>query len=526
MWLGDQYRAWQASRAQRYLTRHPALGLDVLRRDHELAARAFETFTESQAANGKDGPQRESYAYPIFSTMGFGGQSSIVRTLPKPTPYNIRMFSNHPPARRAINVLENPILELPFTISVRRPVGMKAHDTQPDPTEEQHQRIVAATEMFMQPNDEQDGREFLEMVLEDLICLGAGPFEAVENTSDVRPLFLWPVDAQSIRLNVRWKPDTDDYRYSQGRGFLFGTVGTSEEVKFGDLQLCYPKLNPRTSTPFGYGYLETAFDTVNAFLGAISYAERRASNMTPTFGLFLGENMTPEQVRIFQHYWENEIEGRGKVPILGGGRQPTPFAFTGTGKDQLWLAWQEWLVRIIAMAFGVSPMRLGLERDVNKSTAAQGAQDDWSTIAPVANTVRNSFTHWILWKRLGWRDLEFQWQVKSSDELRQATILAQQYMMNAITVDEIRQVYERPPLEDGLGDMVRSAFEAAIAAASGAAAPGEENMQQDLVKPPRISAMTPFADEVEDDTLSASETAFLRALMQEARYGDLEDVAG
>ena len=31
------------------------------------------------------------------------------------------------------------------------------------------------------------------------------------------------------------------------------------------------------------------------------------------------------QGRRWQHYWENEIEGYGKVPILGGGKQPSVF---------------------------------------------------------------------------------------------------------------------------------------------------------------------------------------------------------
>lgn len=502
----------------------------MLRRDHALAARAFETFAEMQAAGDTAGPARQSYPWPIYGGLGWGGRSPLMTSLPKPTPLNLRRFANYPPSRRAINVLENPILELPFTISVRRPLGAKAHDAQPEPTDDQHARIVAATEMFIQPNNEIDGREFLEMVLEDLIILGGGVFEAEENPSDVRPLFLWPTDAQSIRINARWTPESETFRYSQSKGFLYGSTGIGDEKHFADDQLCYTKLNPSTSTPFGWGYLETAFDAVNAFLGALSYAERRASNMTPTFGLFLGENMTPEQVRVFQHYWENEIEGRGKVPILGGGRQPTPFAFTGTGKDQLWLAWQEWLVRVIAMSFGVSPMRLGIERDVNRSTAAQGAQDDWSTIAPVANTVRNSFTHWILWKRLGWRDLEFQWQVKSSDELRQAQILALQYEMNGITIDEIRQVYERPPLPDGLGDLTRSAYESAIAVASGGGAAPNDTGEEPAMPKPKMpglagAAWQPLGD-IEQEMLSPGEMAFVRALMSESRYGDLEDVAG
>jgi hypothetical protein len=227
--------------------------------------------------------------------------------------------------------------------------------------------------------------------------------------------------------------------------------------------------------------------------------------MTPQFGIFLGENVTIDQVRTWQHYWENEIEGYGKVPILGGGRQPSVFNMQGTGQDTLWLQWQEYLIRVIAMSFGVSPMRLALERDVNKSTAAQGASDDWATISPVANMVRDAITHWILWKRLGWRDLEFQWDVRTADELKQADIMLVQWQSDAITVDEIRQSYERPPLEDGLGQHTKSAYEAIFKAPPTSGGVGDD-----------ASLVTPF--DQERDNLKPQEAAFVRELVRAKRH--------
>ena len=438
-----------------------------------------------------------------------------------------------PPVRRAINAITNPILDLPFTIELRAPIGKREQAGEQQPTDEQQQRIEAATEMFLRPNNDLTGRQMLEMLLEDLLVFGAGPLEVQENQSDARPLFLFPVDAQSIRINVNWQPGSREYRYSQGRGYVFSSVGTTEDVKLQDDELLYMRLNPRTSTPFGYGYLEVAFETVTAFLGAFEYATRRASNATPNFGIFLGEHATIDQVRRYQHYWENEIEGYGKVPILGGGRQPSVFSMAGTGDDPLWLKWQEWLVRIISISFGISPMKLGLERDVNRSTAEQGSADDWITIAPVANLLKDAFTYWLLWKRLGWADLAFQWQIRTADERKQAEILAEQYTMNGITVDEIRQVYDRAPLPDGLGQLTKTPYEAAVKAALMLAAPPdaepgepgarEDEDQDETPATPRqdARALTPFVWEDEDE-LSPQERAFVRELLKaqrRERYG-------
>ena len=84
------------------------------------------------------------------------------------------------------------------------------------------------------------------------------------------------------------------------------------------------------------------------------------------------------------------------------------------------------------------------------------------TIAPVANIIRDYLTFWLLWKQMRITNMEFAWKVRTADELKQAEILALQYEMNAITVDEIRMLYERPPLDDGLGDMTKTAYEASI----------------------------------------------------------------
>src|ERR1041385_1018705 len=525
--MREWWARYQEQRARQYPERHSTLVLDVLRRDPEISARALESFFQIDAATGQ--PQRTTSEYPSLSYGGFRGNIPGAKALPKSASWQLRRFSEVPCARRSINAFSNPILDLDWKIAVRRPLDMQPHDEQPPPTAEQQRKIRMLTDMFERPNNAACWREFLEEELEDILTLGGAVMEIQENTSDGRPLFLWPVDCQSVRININWYPGSSEFRYSQGRGYLFGAIGTTDEIKLDDDEMLYIRLNPRSHTPFGLGYLEIAMETVNAFLGAFDFATRRASNSTPPFALFLGENVTLDQVRQWQHYWETDVEGYGKTPILGGGRAPSVLNMMSSGEDPLWLKWQEWLVRLVAMSFGLSPMRLGLERDINRSTAEQGASDDWSTIAPVANALRDGLTYGLIWKRLGWTDLEFQWDVKTSDELRQAEILAEQYVMNAITVDEIRQSYQRPPLPDGLGAYTKTAYETAVKAAMMPQPVGPGGSPSDdsglphapAVKVPTVTGageswLTPFDDEI--DNLSPKEAAFLRELMKEARH--------
>lgn len=529
MSLRDRWQQWQTWRATRYLSAHPDIAMNVLRRNEDLAVATLEA---SHTRNGykapdagtllrfdleaqRGAPQRETAPFPTLTNMSFGGRRPLQRTLPKLSSWNLRRFSEIPPARRAINAITNPILDMPWVIQPRRVPGMKQHE-RVDPTPDQAARITAASAMLERPNNEQTWRELLEMAVEDMTVLGAASIEVQPNTSDERPFFLWPVDTQSIRINVQWQPGDREFRYSQARGVFYSAMGTTDDVRLQDDELMYIRLNPRTSSPFGYGYLEVAFETVNAFIGAMDYATRRASNSTPAFAIFLGENTTPDTVRRFQHYWENEVEGYGKVPLLGGGKAPSVLNMAGAGTDPLWLQWQEWLVRIVAMSFGISPMRLGLERDINRSTAEAQTAGDWETVAPVANAIKDYITHWLLWKRLGWTDLEFGWQVKIADELQLASVLEKQYNINAITVNQLMEVYERPPLENGLGDLTKTAYEAAIMGAitQQEMAQEQEHEERMAKQAPKVA---PARQPARRQAASADEDAdeWLRSLVRE-----------
>src|SRR5215472_11185304 len=134
----------------------------------------------------------------------------------------------------------------------------------------------------------------------------------------------------------------------------------------------------------------------------------------------------------------------------------------GTGTDQLYIQWHEMLLRVIAMAFGLSPLTLALQRDVNRSTAKQEDVQDWDSIKPVAGTVKDYLDRRLLWKTLGFTTLEFEWQIKDTDELRQAQILELQWNMDAVTVDELRAIYEREPLPNGLGQLTKTPFTGVI----------------------------------------------------------------
>lgn len=443
MWPIDYLRRKRAQRLTASVLSNPDAVMEIVRSDPVMYGTAVNNLMMEAAA---DASNRKSLQFPILNQLGYGGRRTTGTTLPKVTPFNLRRFSEYPPSRRAINAICNPILDMPWAIE---PIPTGGGHPSPKPNELQLMQIAISERVISTPNDDESFRVLLEQVLEDIVIGGYGAIELVKGDEELRPVYLFPVDGQSVRVNVHWRGEREIPRWTQSLGYVGMSVGTHDLVELLDEELVYIRLNPRTNTPFGLGYLESAFSTVNAFVGAFEYAERRASNSTPNYGIFLGENITPDQVRRWQQYWEQEIEGYGKVPILGGGRQPSVFHFGTAGEDVLFIKWQEFLIRVIAMAFGLSPMKLGLESDVNRSTALVQKSEDWDTVAPVANCVQDYITRKILWKCLGYYGLRFRWLVRDLDEKAQAEVLLDQWDMNAVTINEIREYYERPPLSYG-----------------------------------------------------------------------------
>src|SRR5258708_8200272 len=126
----------------------------------------------------------------------------------------------------------------------------------------------------------------------------------------------------------------------------------------------YVRLNPRSYTPFGLGRLEVAFESITQFLSANRYAGRLASNSVVQYALWLNE-ATPEQHDRLIRWWQDEIEGTGRVPILSCEQKPEVLRFAGGTDADLRLACQEPLLRLIPKAFELPPPPLRLRHTTN-----------------------------------------------------------------------------------------------------------------------------------------------------------------
>ena len=373
------------------------------------------------SANSND-KKRRTQTLPLYM-----GSAPSREGLPKATAMNLRRFAETPVARKAINTVKDRIAGMKWRVQPRRARELATNDP----------RIEALMSVFDAPNPDDSFRSFAEQVLEDVIVGGFGAIELQRTGDEARPLALWPVDGSTIRLRADWDGAPASPRYVQHTG----RFGPDAQIVLADDELSYIRLNPRTHTPFGLGRLEVAFETINEFLGAHRYAARLASNTVVQYALWL-QDLAPAQHERLIHWWQDEIEGTGRVPILSVESKPEVLRFGGGTDSDLRLAWQEFLLRVIADAFDLPPMFLGVEHDVNRSTAAELNDVAFrQAIVPTARLLAEHLTRDAIHKKLGWSDLEFVFtDVDARNEREEAEIQEILLRSGVLTVNEVRKL--------------------------------------------------------------------------------------
>ena len=172
-------------------------------------------------------------------------------------------------------------------------------------------KLAALRRVLEEPNSIDSFRTLMEQVIEDALTGGFGAMEMEPTGDPERPAMLWPVDGASIRINAKWDGGQETPRFAQ---VMPGQL-ESNAIELLDSQLMYVRMNPRSFTPFGLGPLEVAFETVNQFLSAHRFAGKLAANAVAQYALWLNE-ATPTQHDRLIRWWQDEIEGTGRVPLI------------------------------------------------------------------------------------------------------------------------------------------------------------------------------------------------------------------
>jgi HK97 family phage portal protein len=402
-----------------------------------LARQVWEWAAGVQA--GEEHGERKTTATPLGLNSIFAPfrGNGIQNMPPRPTAANLRRFAETPVARRAINAIKDRVACMHWRVEAKPGAGAEDGDNRAE-------RIAALVRSLEAPNAGDSFRTLIEQVIEDTLVGGFGAAE-MELTGDAeQPVRLYPVDGASVQVNAKWSGARDEPRYAQ----VTGKVGCDATMPLLDSELMYVRLNPRSHTVFGLGKLEVAFETIGQFLSAARYAGRLASNSVMQYAVWLNER-TPEQHERLIRWWQDEVEGSGRVPFLSSEQKPEVLRFNGGTEAELHLGWQQFLVGMIANAFDLPAMMLGQTDSVNRATAQELASEAFqSAVVPVAKLIAEHITRDVIAKRLGWSDLRFCWNdLDGRDELTELQVQTELLKAGVLTVTEVRTMRGLPPIE-------------------------------------------------------------------------------
>lgn len=411
-------------------------------------------FASLFAGRKRHEPQRETEAYARMKAIGSWGLHDS-RPMVKPVPANLRYFSRTVYASRAIAHFTKPISGLDWQVVPKPDVKENA---------EIKRQIEVTTNCLQNPNHDDSLQSLMQQIVEDICVCGAGAIEQQLGGDPMRPLWLWPVDALSIQIYANWKGEETQPRYCQSLGY--GNVGVAKGNDLLNRELIYMRDRPSTDSPFSFGFIEIAFQSINRLLGVQEFAGNVASNATPhnIIGLV---GATQSEIEAFRAYWRNDIEGQGMTPIVGN--EPKISALRGDKDESIFLKYQQFLIREIATAAGCSPQNMGLEADVNRNTSEVAEDRDWDLgIAPMARMVARYLNRETIWGRLGFSQIELSpGGLDREDEKASADIFKIEYENNACLPNEYRARRNWPPLKSAWADMTYADAQIAIKGAMG-----------------------------------------------------------
>jgi hypothetical protein len=324
--------------------------------------------------------------------------------------------------RLAIETRKDQITLQDWTISNKDPKKKEATDP----------RVDELTAFFSAPDKLNDWDTWLRMLIEDLLVIDAATIYLRPNRAG-KLYAMEIIDGSTISPIIN-----DDGRtpYPPSPAYVQALKGVPATYYTAN-ELLYRPRNKRSNKVYGMSPVEQVIMTVNiALRRQLSQLEYYTSGNVPEMLIGVPEEWGVDDIKKFQTWWDAMLTGnqaeRSKAKFVPGGMQPHP-----TKEAMLKDDYDEWLARIIAYAFSISPQ--ALSKMMNRATAevSDKSQDD-EGLKPLQKWVKG-LMDFIITTYFGYTDLHFTWQsTRETDPEKQAKIDDINIRNGSKSVDEVR----------------------------------------------------------------------------------------
>lgn len=297
------------------------------------------------------------------------------------------------------------------------------------------------------PNEDAIDSYFTEIMsgaIKHLLMFNFAMIERQKGKSPERPFWLWLVqNPEDIQINPEWSPDKDgiivkylDFGHTSEYGYA-----DPQEIKSENL-FCVQGDNWDTPSP-----LEVAYNAIESWLGLCAFQQSTTSNATREYMLILEDVTTEEELVAFREYWNIEVKGSGKVPILNG--RVNVAKLGAKTDDELYLRYEEYLRRMIALAFGMTPLDMNISEHDNRATAGVSADRSFQdAVLPLMQKVEQIISREVV--EYYCPDFVFEFNdLEKRNEADEANTASMLYEKGLLTKNEARMRIGAEPVADG-----------------------------------------------------------------------------
>lgn len=323
--------------------------------------------------------------------------------------------------------------------------------------------IKAVKKFFARPDKVHLFNDWLKPILYDTLSIDAACIFK-RRTRGGKLYSLEFVDGSTIKPLIDCYGRTPLPPYAAFQQIVYGyPYGSSDKTEtkalgFTTDEISYRPRYPRTYSRYGTSPIENILMKINIALRRDSVnLAYYTDGTTPDGGIFTfdKEDMTPDQIEQFATLYNDIMSGRlkerMKLKFLPKGK------YTATKEHKFDVQYDEWIARIVAIAFGVNPQQFIMM--MNRSTGQ--LQDEQQTelgLAPLENFLNEWFTD-IIQNDLGYPHLKFAYVGEKRDDAAMSIKRDVEFVQSGIlTIDEVRSQRGMPPITgmpDGTPPMVK-----------------------------------------------------------------------
>lgn len=323
--------------------------------------------------------------------------------------------------------------------------------------------VKKVKEFFHRPDKVHLFTDWLKPILYDSLSIDAATIYK-HRTRGGKLYSLEYVDGSTIKPLIDTYGRVPQPPYAAYQQVVYGyPYGSSEKKEAKTLgftldEISYRPRYPRTFSRYGVSPIETILMKINIALRRDTVnLNYYTDGTTPDGGIFTFDkaDMTPDEIQQFATLYNDIMAGRlkerFKLKFLPKG------TYTQTKEHKFDIEYEEWMARIVAIAFGVNPQQFIMM--MNRSTGQ--LQDEQQTelgLAPLENFLSEWFSD-IIQNDLGYHHLKFSYIGEKREDAAMSIRRDVDFVQSGIlTIDEVRSQRGMPPitgLKDGTPPMVK-----------------------------------------------------------------------